>query len=273
MGTHSTTGEAGPNLARNPFNQFAPYSASSTRLTPPALYSQFGGSVGGPILKNKVFFFGDYQGVRQRNGASAQETVPTALAHNSCLSGNGCDFSEFLTGRGALAGTDLQSSCLSNPVPVPAPFVNNFIPNQYLSPQALYLLNLIPLPNAPGTQDGTANNYNAGGTGVTNQNQFDVRVDYEIRQSMHTFGRYSYFDNTNSANTIFGAAGGAGFSSITNNFGGSATGRNQSAVAGADIGLNPNSSPTSAWDISATTSPLKNMTAHRTWPRWQAFRD
>jgi len=117
--------------------------------------------------------------------------------------------------------------------------VNNVIPNQYLSSQALYLLKLIPLPNSPGTQDGTANNYNAGGTGATNQNQFDVRVDYELRQSVHTFGRYSYFDNKNSASTIFGAAGGQGFSSSTNDFGGSATGRNQSAVTGMDIGLNP----------------------------------
>ena len=225
---------SGAQLARNPFNQFAPYSALSPRLAPPALYSQFGGSLGGPILKNKAFFFGDYQGLRQRNGASAQETVPTALAHNSCLSGNGCDLSEFLTGRGALQGQ------IYNPrAGGAAPFVNNFIPNQYLSSQALYLLKLIPLPNSPGTQDGTANNYNAGGTGATNQDQFDVRVDYELRQSVHTFGRYSYFNNKNSASTIFGAAGGSGFSSITNNFGGSAAGRNQSAVTGMDIGLNP----------------------------------
>ena len=126
-----------------------------------------------------------------------------------------------------------------NPLTGPVPFVNNFIPSQYLSSQALYLLKLIPLPNSPGTQDGTANNYNAGGTGVTNQNQFDVRVDYELREAMHAFGRYSYFDNANSANVIFGPAGGTGFSSITNNFGGSATGRNQSAVAGMDIALNP----------------------------------
>ncbi len=254
-GTNNFHGDAfdyrrsGAQLARNPFNQFAPYSALSTRLTPPALYSQFGGSLGGPILKNKAFFFGDYQGVRQRNGASYQETVPTALAHNSCLSGNGCDFSEFLTGRGALQGqiynprvfVDSTGAVVPSNTPgaQPQAFANNFIPNQYLAPQALYLLKLIPLPNAPGTQDGTANNYNSGGTGVTNQNQFDVRVDYELRQSVHTFGRYSYFDNKNSASTIFGAAGGQGFSSISNDFGGSATGRNQSAVAGVDIGLNP----------------------------------
>src|SRR5581483_10022222 len=70
-------------------------------------------------------------------------------------------------------------------------------------------------------------------------NQFDVRVDHELREGMHAFGRYSYFDNANSANVIFGPAGGTGFSSITNNFGGSAAGRNQSAVAGMDIALNP----------------------------------
>jgi outer membrane receptor protein involved in Fe transport len=229
---------SGAQLARNPYNQFEPYSATSNRLTPPALYNQFGGSVGGPILKNKLFFFGDYQGVRQRNGASAQVTVPTALAHNSCLSGNGCDLSEFLAGRGALQG-QIYNPRIVNPLTGPAPFVNNFIPSQYISPQALYLLKLIPLPNAPGTQDGTANNYNAGGTGATNQNQFDVRVDHELREAMHAFGRYSYFDNANSANVIFGPAGGTGFSSITNNFGGSATARNQSAVAGMDIALNP----------------------------------
>jgi len=243
-GTNQFHGDAfwyrrsGAQLARNPYTQFAPFSATSDRLTPPALYNQFGGSTGGPIMKNKLFFFGDYQGVRQRNGASAQQTVPTALTHNSCLSGTGCDLSEYLAGRGALQG-QIYNPRIINPVTGPQRFENNFIPSEYVSPQALYLLNLIPLPNAPGIQNGTASNYNAGGTGVTNQDQFDARVDYQLRESMHAFGRYSYFDNANSANVIFGPAGGSGFSSITNNFGGSAAGRNQSAVTGMDIVLSP----------------------------------
>jgi len=165
-GTNSIHGDvfdyrsSGAQLARNPYTQFAPYSATSNRLIPPSLDSQFGGSVGGPILKDKAFYFGDYQGVRQRLGASAQQTVPTNLVRNSCLSGNGCDLSEFLAARGGLPGQIYNPRNVDPVTGAAAPFVNNFIPNQYLSPQALYLLKLIPPPNAPGIQNGTSNNYN-----------------------------------------------------------------------------------------------------------------
>jgi hypothetical protein len=219
--------------ARNPFTQNTPDPLSG-RLLPPALYSQFGGSVGGPILKDRAFFFGDYQGVRQRVGTSARQTVPTALIHTSCLSGNGCDLSEYLSARGALPG-QIYNPREINPLAGPVPFANNLIPNSELSPQALALLKLVPQPNG----SGITNNYTAGGNGVVNQNQFDIRVDEQVSQKTHAFGRYSYFDNALSAGTIFGAAGGTGFSSPTNSFGGSADGRNQSAVAGADIALNP----------------------------------
>ncbi len=222
--------------ARNPYNQYAPYSSTSSRLLPPAIYSQYGASLGGPIKKNKVFAFGDYQAVRQKLGSSALVTVPTKLAHDSCLSGTGCDFSEFLTARGAALG-QIYNPRNIDPATGAVPFANNFIPDSLLSPQAKQLLALIPYPTVSGQ---TFSNYAGGGSGIVNQNSFDVRVDAQVSETKHAFARYSYFDNKNSASTIFGKAGGTGFSSQTNSFGGSADGRNQSAVTGMDIALGPN---------------------------------
>jgi outer membrane receptor protein involved in Fe transport len=104
-----------------------------------------------------------------------------------------------------------------------------------VSPQSLNLLKLLPAPNAPGI----SNNYSAGGTGVLNNNQFDVRVDDQVKEKIHAFSRYSYFGNKISVPVILGAAAGQGFSPNGGSFGGSATARNQSAVAGADILINP----------------------------------
>ncbi|MEO8735768.1 MAG: TonB-dependent receptor [Edaphobacter sp.] len=219
--------------ARNPFSQSTPNSVTG-RLLPSALYSQFGGSVGGPIIKQKAFFFGDYQGVRQKTGGSSRVTVPSTLMHNSCLSGTGCDLSEYLStsvGRGPVQGQIYNPRVLDPVTKAPAPFANNLIPQQYLSPQSLALLKLIPTPNGPGI----ANNYSGSGSGVINNNQFDVRIDDQVSARTHAFARYSYFDNSTLGGVIFGSAGGAGFTG----FGGSSKSRDQSAVAGADIALKP----------------------------------
>jgi hypothetical protein len=217
--------------ARNPFSQSVP-DVVTGRLLPAALYSQFGGSIGGPIIHQKAFFFGDYQGVRQKTGGSTRVTVPTALMHNSCLSGTGCDLSEYLSptfGRGTAQGQIYNPRVLNATTKEPAPFVNNFIPSQYISAQSIALLKLIPLPNGPGI----ANNYSGSGNGITNNDQFDVRIDDQVSGRIHAFGRYSFFNNSTVGGVIFGAGGGAGFTG----FGGSSKSRDQSAVVGADIAL------------------------------------
>src|ERR1700722_6886148 len=89
-GTAFDNRESSANLARDPFTQ------PGNGPIPGALKNQFGGSVGGPVLKNKLFFFGDYQGVRQKVGFSTVQTVPTAQLVSSFLSGAGCDFSQYV---------------------------------------------------------------------------------------------------------------------------------------------------------------------------------
>jgi hypothetical protein len=77
--------------ARDPFTQLTPGSI------PSFVHNQFGGAIGGPIKKDKLFFFGDYQGLREKTGTTILTTVPTATAHNTCISGGNCDLSDYLS--------------------------------------------------------------------------------------------------------------------------------------------------------------------------------
>src|SRR5438270_11307613 len=70
--------------ARDPFAQ-ATKNPVTGRFIPSSRWQQFGGTIGGPIIKDKLFFFGDYQGTRQSNGVSGTFTVPTAEVRNSCI--------------------------------------------------------------------------------------------------------------------------------------------------------------------------------------------
>ena len=87
-GASSSSGRKDGLQARNPFTQFQKDPLTG-QFIPGSLKNQFGGSIGGPIIKDKFFYFGDYQGTRSKIGGSRLLTVPTVAARTGDLSGYG----------------------------------------------------------------------------------------------------------------------------------------------------------------------------------------
>jgi outer membrane receptor protein involved in Fe transport len=204
--------------ARNPFSQ-KEVNALTGKAIPDTKRDQFGGSIGGPIIKNHLFFFGDYQGTRATQGGSKLLTVPTALSRTGNLSEYGTTITNPATGL---------------------PYAGNIIPacgagqtaaaNGCLSTQALNLLRLFPNP----TSGGTIENFVASGSEKFNNDVFNIRIDARLSDKFNLFGRFSRAKFSLIGPTSFGQAGGPELVSL----GGSSLSRNISLATGFDYSLN-----------------------------------
>jgi hypothetical protein len=206
--------------ARNPYTQAFPNPLTGKHI-PDTTKDQFGGSLGGPIMKNKTFFFGDYQGLRSSVGGSLLLTVPTEAARRGDLSEYGVPI--FDPAGGAPANRQQ--------------FSNSQIPTERLSSQALAILGLIPTPNRPGVRD----NYVVSGTENFDSNSFNVRIDHRATDRMNVFGRYSWADFTRDGPTAFGEGGGRDFGTL-----GGVSEVNNNSLA---LGLDRTFSDTSILDV------------------------
>lgn len=203
--------------ARNPFSQSRADQITG-KLVPDTIRNQFGGSVGGPIVKEKFFYFGDYQGLRSKVGGTRLLTVPTLRARTGDLSEYGVAIFDPATGTSVATRTQ---------------FPGNVIPGGRLSPQALNLLRLIPNPNLPGSDNGTRNNFAASGSELFNNDTFDVRIDGRLSNNFNLFGRFSWADYTRNGPTAFGTGGGQELVSL----GGTSKSRDKSLAIGFDYSL------------------------------------
>ncbi|MGD0890725.1 MAG: TonB-dependent receptor [Terracidiphilus sp.] len=194
--------------ARDPFaNQSI--NPLTGRYLASTLHNQFGGTVGGPIKKDKIFFFFDYQGQREKTGGAGLTTVPTATALSTCTSGGTCDLSDYLAfGEQVYKPVYLDQSTNANNTP----YLNNQIPASDLSAAAVNYFKLLPAPNVAGA--GLINNYSYNGSGIYNNNQYDVRGDDKLTSKLHVFGRYTRFSGALSGPSQLGAAGGGSIGPI-----------------------------------------------------------
>ena len=194
---HGTAYEFLRNRAVDARNFFAP----AGQPGPAYQRNQFGASAGGPLRRNRTFFFADYEGRRVREGMTLISNVPTQLERTG-------DFS-----RSGVPAIDPFTQTL---------FPGNVVPKAYLNPVGLAIAALYPLPNRSAANQ----NFVSSPAQRDRDDHFDVRVDHNLRPSDDLALRYSFADRA-----LYEPFTGPSFAAIPG-FGDNVPRRAQNAMAG-----------------------------------------
>lgn len=203
---HGSLFEFHRNAALDARNFFAP----ANEPKPKYLRNQFGGSIGGPIVKNRTFIFGDYEGTRSREGITRVTNVPTLQERQG-------DFSQSLFGIPTNPFTGM-------------PFTGGIIDPLFIHPVGRSIAALYPLPN----RNEPFRNFVSSPTQQDDNDSFDVRVDHRMNDRADLTFRYSFGDRD-----LFEPFTGPAFS-LVSGFGDTVKRRSQNAMAALTLVLTPN---------------------------------
>ena len=175
----------------------------TTGAKPELRQNQFGGSIGGPIIKDRTFFFGDYEGLRLVSGVTYTNTVPQIAQYDEINSIGGATPEELVA-------------------------MGNHTQGYAVDPVALNYLELFPAP----TNSGVTNNYVISPNKTQFSNTFDVRVDHKFNTNNLLFGRVTYNKVDTFTPAGLGTVNGLQISGGRYNFSGPATDKATQYAAG-----------------------------------------
>ena len=159
---------------------------------PKRVYNQYGGTIGGPIKKDKLFYFASFEGTNDRQLGSRLLTLPTAEMRNGDFSQLGVDVFDPATGDSF--GRNRTA------------FANRTLPATRIDPIAKLILNSVPLPN----RAGLTNNYFATANYAFDRRTVDTKINYNVNEKFTTYGRFSFLKYTQLNPGALGDADGVG---------------------------------------------------------------
>lgn len=178
-------------------------------IAPPFIQNQFGVAVGGPIIKDRTFFFGYYEGYRNVRGTTGLRSVPdAAMRSGNFASQLGAQVGTDALGRAVFANQifdartsrEVFDSRLNRTVFIRDPFPGNAVPASRVDPISSKILqgDFWPAPNAPGSRDSRTSlpiqNFADGRSNRNNSNQFMSRVDHRLGDNDTVYGRLGWND-------------------------------------------------------------------------------
>lgn len=223
-------------------NDFFSNLAGSPR--PMLRYNQFGGTLGGPIIRKRLFFFFAYEGLRQKTPIVITTSVPTDLERTG-------DFSQLYNASGQLITLYDPWSTVPDPNNpgqyIRTAFPDNKIPQGRIDPVAANLTKYFPEPNQPGSLGTNLNNFFFSGATQQYVNNYSGRGDYQLSSKTTLMGRYS-IENLSPwvVPAIFG----------------------KSDIASPDYVTKPQHHPYALAKVIQTFSPTLFGEFHASWTRW-----